>query len=704
MSKKLFLLTLSIALPVFAGNTWIETTHEDFADGAHENTIYASHRSGGTVEFVSRFDLNNDGYIDLVTCDIGGPYVTIHWGSKSGYSSNNQTHFAATGAGNCDIADLNIDGYAEFLVSHCNSVSRLSIYWGSSTGPSQYNAYHIPNSPSVPNEVCYTADLNKDGYLDIIIGTYYSLYTGSVFWGSANGYSPLNRTDLPTAFGAHNTEVADLNNDGWFDIVFVNNNSSMNYIYWGSENGYSSSNMLSLAAPTSTPHGSSIADLNNDGYLDLIFTSVYGSQSFIYYGSINGFQNYQALNTGSTYGGSAVCYMNNDQYLDIIFFRGWPSALKTIIYWGSSTGYSDNYTTEIGSPTNASGGYVGDFNLDGHIDVFVNSRSSYSPIFWGPDYLTSTNIAVSRDHHALFREIGNVYNREYYEDYISSVFDAGATTEWCMIEWDAYQPSGTAVLVWVRTGNTPTPDQSWSEWKSVSNGGSIPANLKARYIQYKARLCFANPCFLPMLEQMTIGYGSTAPILAEVRIEPEVINLQSHGKFTAFITLPPGYNPFNIDISTVECEGAPAVYGHAAAQGLFYIAKFKVQDLIGVTPGPAVQFTVTGQLFDGTAFIGYDTVRVIGHDNVVFNITPNPFKEKTSITMTCPGSSDISVRIYNVNGALVRDFNTMSEISGVATITWNKKDNSGRIMPAGIYLFKIQTENTSVTRKVIILK
>lgn len=701
MFKKSFLLTLSVALTVFAGNTWIETTQEDFADGAHENTIYASHRSSGTVEFVPRYDLNNDGYIDLVTCDIGGPYVTIHWGSESGYSSNNQTHFAATGAGDCDIADLNTDGFPELLVSHANSVSRLSIYWGSPIGPSQNNAYHIPNSPSVPNEVCYTADLNKDGYLDIIIGSYYSLYTGSIFWGSASGYSPSNRTDLPTAFGAHNTEVADLNKDGWFDIIFVNNNSSGNYIYWGSENGYSSSNMLSLAAPTSTPHGSSIADLNNDGYLDLIFTSVYDSQSFIYYGSINGFQNYQALNTGSTYGGSAVCYMNDDQYLDIVFFRGWPSALKTIIYWGSSTGYSDNYTTEIGSPTNASGGYIGDFNLDGHIDVFVNSRSSYSPIFWGPDYLTSTNIAVSRDHHALFREIGNVYNREYYEDYVSSVFDAGATTEWYMIEWDAYQPSGTAVLVWVRTGNTPMPDQSWSEWQSVSNGSSIPANLKAHYIQYKARLCFTNPCFLPMLEQMTIGYGSTAPILADVRIEPEVINLQSHGKFVAFITL---NNASAIDISTVVCEGAPAVSGNALPSRPKYIARFNVDDLIGVTPGPAVLFTVTGQLFDGTNFVGYDTVCVIGHDNVVLNIKPNPFRDRIEIIFsTGQSAKSIALEIYDATGRLVKQWDYPA-IKLSDHIIWDRKDNLGRTIPAGVYLLKIQSENTSVTKKVIILK
>ncbi|MGB3340761.1 MAG: FG-GAP-like repeat-containing protein [bacterium] len=701
MCKRLIMLSICVTTVVFSGNVWLETTHSDFADGVYDNTIYASHRNGGTVEFVPRYDMNNDGYIDIVTCDIGG-YVKIHWGSATGYTSGSQTAFPASGAGNCDISDVNTDGFSDFIVSHCNSVSRLSIYWGSSTGPSPNNVFSIANSPSVPNEVAYTADLNKDGYLDIIIGTYYSLSTGSIFWGSSGGFSPSNRTDLPTAFGAHNTEVADLNKDGWYDIIFVNNSSSVNYIYWGNINGYTSNNMTSLTAPTSTPHGASVADLNADGFLDLIFTSVYGSQSYIYYGSSNGFQPYQALTTGSTYGGSAVCKFNEDQYLDIVFFRGWPSALKPIIYWGTYSGYSDNNRTEIGSPTYGSGGYVADFNFDGSTDIFVNSRSSNSPIFWGPDFQLATNISVNADHHALFREIGNIYNREYYEDYISSVFDAGTSTDWGTIDWIGNEPSGSCIIVNVRTGDTPMPDQSWSEWVSVNNGGFIPANLSARYIQYKTCLCFANPCYLPMLEEISISYGAMMPIQAEIDIKPEVINLQSHGKFTAFIKLPYGYDLFDIDQASIMCEGAPARFGHPTPPK--YIAKFYTQDLVGVIPGPAVIFTVTGQLFNGTCFVGYDTVHVIGHENTLLSITPNPFKIQTSITMSCPALSDVSARVYSVNGALVRDFGVIKMSNGTATIIWNRKDNLGRVMPAGVYLFKIEEETSSVTKKVVILK
>lgn len=99
-------------------------------------------------------------------------------------------------------------------------------------------------------------------------------------------------------------------------------------------------------------------------------------------------------------------------------------------------------------------------------------------------------------------------------------------------------------------------------------------------------------------------------IPANITIKPETLNLASKGEFTAFITLPEPYNITDINISTVVCEGAPAVNGMVADDNK-YIAKFDREDLIGVEPGPEVELTVTGKLFDGTAFEGSDTIRVI---------------------------------------------------------------------------------------------
>ncbi|GAG79378.1 unnamed protein product, partial [marine sediment metagenome] len=84
----------------------------------------------------------------------------------------------------------------------------------------------------------------------------------------------------------------------------------------------SPSNFTFLPGPGS--HGASVANLNGDEYLDLIFTAWYDTQSYIYWGDSTGYSysNMQILNPGYCYGGSAVADMNTDGYLDIVYHRG----------------------------------------------------------------------------------------------------------------------------------------------------------------------------------------------------------------------------------------------------------------------------------------------------------------------------------------------------------------------------------------------
>lgn len=117
----------------------------------------------------------------------------------------------------------------------------------------------------------------------------------------------------------------------------------------------------------------------------------------------------------------------------------------------------------------------------------------------------------------------------------------------------------------------------------------------------------------PYLVQITDGGIQIIP--ATVRIEPETLNLASKGEFTAFITLPEGYDVANIDVSTVVCEGAPAVKGMVSEEDKgTYIAKFNRQDLVNMPTGDVVTLRVTGKVyFSGILidFEGSDTIRVI---------------------------------------------------------------------------------------------
>jgi len=492
---------------------WIETNQQDFNDGIYECNIYASLKEGGTIEFTTRWDLNCDGYLDLALANEFSDYVYVYWGSSAGYSSGNRTdYYAGGGTGDIEIGDIDFDGFPELFTT---VDSRIRIFMGTPTGPNPND--YIDVNLNIGTETCYLADFNKDGYLDLV-SSKYDVANGVVFWGSQTGYSPSNATFLPS-YGHHNIEAGDFNRDGWADIVFINDTGDSVYVYWGSSSGFSPNLKDALENLYAYPHGCSVADVNGDGYLDIILTYfVEGMQSYIYTYTQDGFVLGQILNPGPCYGGSSIADFNGDNYLDILYLRGYGVDLKPIIYWGSAIGYSEANKTEIGQPVDASGALVADFNGDGILDVLINNYA-YPPepsyILLGPGYVPTYSLPTQRDHHSIFREIGNVYNRKYYEDYISSVFDAGEEVNWSIVDWDDSLPPGSSINFFVRSGNTPNPDNSWSDWDSLGKGEEIPDSLNSRYLQYRARLKYTNPAYLPYLFEVRIGYGPSVKLILE---------------------------------------------------------------------------------------------------------------------------------------------------------------------------------------------
>jgi VCBS repeat-containing protein len=97
----------------------------------------------------------------------------------------------------------------------------------------------------------------------------------------------------------------------------------------------------------------------------------------------------------------------------------------------------------------------------------------------------------------------------------SRVFDSGGTANWGTISWNSLLPAGTALAISVRTGDTLTPDGTWSGFSAVANGG--PTGGTSRYIQYQADLSSGDALLTPALSDLTIGYiagpDSTPPAI-----------------------------------------------------------------------------------------------------------------------------------------------------------------------------------------------
>lgn len=117
--------------------------------------------------------------------------------------------------------------------------------------------------------------------------------------------------------------------------------------------------------------------------------------------------------------------------------------------------------------------------------------------------------------------------------YESPVFDARFVAQWGTVTW---QNHVGRVDVRTRTGNTETPDETWSEWSPpVSNGGKV-LSPPARFIQFRLTLSAdreasgspARPESRPQIEGLRIAYlpQNVKPTITSLEVLPQGVALQ----------------------------------------------------------------------------------------------------------------------------------------------------------------------------------
>ena len=83
---------------------------------------------------------------------------------------------------------------------------------------------------------------------------------------------------------------------------------------------------------------------------------------------------------------------------------------------------------------------------------------------------------------------------------------------------------------------------------------------------------------------------------------------------------------------------------------------------------------------------------------------PNPFNPETVIEFSLPTTGEISLRIYNVAGQLVRTLVSGTTPAGYYQVRWDGRDANGSNVSSGVYFYKIDTKNFSETRKMLLVK
>ncbi len=78
---------------------------------------------------------------------------------------------------------------------------------------------------------------------------------------------------------------------------------------------------------------------------------------------------------------------------------------------------------------------------------------------------------------------------------------------------------------------------------------------------------------------------------------------------------------------------------------------------------------------------------------------PNPFRGTTTIRFNLASSQNVTINVYNVTGSLVKVLTKGAYGAGEHTVSWNAEN-----LPAGYYLYSIETATSKVVKKATVLK
>lgn len=228
-------------------------------------------------------DINRDGLLDIAVAVSGTNtslpernFINLHNGSSTPYSDpivrlqNDINNSATTEA--VRLADVNNDGYLDIIFGNRNRTNRLYIN-NKSNNP--YNVTPIEFGFAEQNNSLSLADVDHDGYLDLLVG--YDLVSSPPQLFLNSGSPPFFSTAIDLRDNGSNSasdtwsvHLDDINQDGTVDAITSDVNTNDLVFVNASTDAPSFANPVRFGDSDRSSISSAIVDVNRDGKKDYI--------------------------------------------------------------------------------------------------------------------------------------------------------------------------------------------------------------------------------------------------------------------------------------------------------------------------------------------------------------------------------------------------------------------------------------------------
>lgn len=343
-------------------------------------------------------DLNGDGNLEIIVNTGGIPaagrvYLLDSQGNDlPGWPLNFDNHWMINAPA---AADVDGDGILDIVTGERVSGTQGFLHAIKMDG-TPINSNWPVELPATPGFTPSIADVNNDGTPNVVI----SASSGGlyVFDNQGQVLPGFPVVDPNVKYSYQSPILADLDGDDFLEIIGSNHGDSPGFYAMNYDGNYKAGWPIATSGWTYSP--ATVIDIEDDGVLDVFMSDRYtsstpGEELPVIYGlepDASNIPNFPIEKYGGTEGVISIADVNNDGVLDIIF----PSIMTDADGFGYIHAYAIDGSGEIdGFPlrprgfTFLNGAVLGDVDNDGMLDLTANS---YTQTFGGG--VDSTYVSV----------------------------------------------------------------------------------------------------------------------------------------------------------------------------------------------------------------------------------------------------------------------------------------------------------------------